>query len=181
MASGLSMPVGFKNGTDGDVRTAVNALASSAHPHSFIGTDQTGQTSILETTGNDACHIILRGGKDGPNYRAHHIDAARAVLEDAGLSAGMMVDCSHGNSRKDYTRQPGVLEAVVNLRAQGKREITGIMLESNLVAGRQAIPEDPSELVYGCSITDACIGWEATEELMLWAYETLARQPALKG
>jgi 3-deoxy-7-phosphoheptulonate synthase len=180
MASGLSMPVGFKNGTDGDVRTAVNALSSSRHPHSFIGTDQQGVTSILETTGNDATHIILRGGKDGANYRPHHIDAACAVLEEAGVDPSLMVDCSHGNSRKDYTRQPGVLESVVNQRAEGRREITGFMLESNLVQGRQRIPEDPGDLVYGCSITDACLGWEATEELLLWAHETLSMQPALE-
>ncbi|MFO8065588.1 MAG: 3-deoxy-7-phosphoheptulonate synthase [Spirochaetia bacterium] len=180
MASGLSMPIGFKNGTDGDVRTAVNALASSRHPHSFIGTDQEGQTSILETMGNDATHIILRGGKDGPNYRPHHIDAACAVLQDAGVEPSLMVDCSHGNSRKDYTRQPGVLESVINQRAEGKREILGIMLESNLVQGRQPIPEDPGDLIYGCSITDPCLGWEATEEVLLWAHETLSKQPALE-
>jgi 3-deoxy-7-phosphoheptulonate synthase len=180
MASGLSMPVGFKNGTDGDVRTAVNALASSRNPHSFIGTDQEGRTSVLETAGNDATHIILRGGKDGPNYKKHHIDAACSVLQDAGVQASLMVDCSHANSRKDYTRQPGVLESIVNQRAEGKQEIMGFMLESNLVQGRQRIPDDPQDLVYGCSITDACLGWEATEELLLWAHETLAKQPVLE-
>jgi 3-deoxy-7-phosphoheptulonate synthase len=178
MASGLSMPVGFKNGTDGDVRTAVNALASSRHPHSFIGTDQQGQTSVLETAGNDTSHIILRGGKDGPNYRAHHIDAACAVLREAGVDPSVMVDCSHGNSRKNHSRQTEVLESVVNQRAEGRREIMGIMLESNLVEGRQPIPEDPGDLVYGCSITDPCLGWEATEEILLWAHETLSRVPA---
>lgn len=178
MASGLSMPVGFKNGTDGDVRTAVNALSSSRHPHSFIGTDQEGQTSVLETNGNDTSHIILRGGKDGPNYRGHHIDAACAVLEEAGVEPSLMVDCSHGNSRKEFARQTEVLESVVNQRAEGKREIMGIMLESNLVEGRQPIPEDPKDLVYGCSITDPCLGWDATEEILLWAHDTLSRVPA---
>jgi 3-deoxy-7-phosphoheptulonate synthase len=178
MASGLSMPVGFKNGTDGDVRTAVNALASSRHPHSFIGTDQAGQTSVLETAGNDSTHIILRGGKDGPNYRGHHIDAACAVLTEAGVEPSLMVDCSHGNSRKNASRQTEVLESVVHQRAEGKREIMGIMLESNIVEGRQPIPDDLSELVYGCSITDACLGWEATEEILLWAHSTLSKVPA---
>jgi 3-deoxy-7-phosphoheptulonate synthase len=178
MASGLSMPVGFKNGTDGDVRTAVNALASSRHPHSFIGTDQQGQTSILETAGNDTSHIILRGGKDGPNYRSHHIDAACTVLKEAGVEPSVMVDCSHGNSRKNFSRQTEVLESVINQRAEGRREIMGIMLESNLVEGRQPIPEDFGELVYGCSITDPCLGWESTEEILLWAHETLSRVPA---
>ncbi|MFP4373395.1 MAG: 3-deoxy-7-phosphoheptulonate synthase [Spirochaetaceae bacterium] len=178
MASGLSMPVGFKNGTDGDVRTAVNALASSRHPHSFIGTDQAGRTSVLETAGNDSTHIILRGGKDGPNYRGHHIDAACAVLTEAGVAPSLMVDCSHGNSRKSAARQTDVLESVVHQRAEGKREIMGIMLESNIVEGRQPIPDDPSELVYGCSITDPCLGWEATEDILLWAHATLSKVPA---
>ena len=178
MASGLSMPVGFKNGTDGDVRTAVNALASSRHPHSFIGTDQAGQTSVLETAGNDSTHIILRGGKDGPNYRGHHIDAACAVLTEAGVEPSLMVDCSHGNSRKNAARQTEVLESIVHQRAEGKREIMGIMLESNLIEGRQPIPDDLNELVYGCSITDACLGWEATEEILLWAHSTLSKVPA---
>jgi 3-deoxy-7-phosphoheptulonate synthase len=133
---------------------------------------------VLETAGNDTSHIILRGGKDGPNYRAHHIDAACAVLREAGVDPSVMVDCSHGNSRKNHSRQTEVLESVVNQRAEGRREIMGIMLESNLVEGRQPIPEDPGDLVYGCSITDPCLGWEATEEILLWAHETLSRVPA---
>ncbi|MFW5729306.1 MAG: 3-deoxy-7-phosphoheptulonate synthase, partial [Spirochaetota bacterium] len=130
MASGLSMPVGFKNGTDGSVDAAVNALASSRHAHSFIGIDQEGRTCILSTAGNSATHVILRGGREAPNYEPHHVKAAVAKLEEAGLDARLLVDCSHGNSRKVPERQSEVLESVISQRLMGRRSIVGFMVES---------------------------------------------------
>lgn len=174
MASGLSMPVGYKNGTDGSVQTAVNAFASSVHPHSFIGIDQDGRTSILSTTGNPVGHIILRGGKNGPNYHDETVEDACALMEDAGLEPRVVIDCSHGNSRKNPSRQRKVLNSAVRQRVEGRREIVGIMIESNLEPGRQSIPDDPSELQHGVSITDACIGWPETEELLEWASARLS-------
>ena len=179
MASGLSMPVGFKNGTDGGVDAAVNALASSRHPHSFIGIDQDGRTCILTTAGNTTSHVILRGGRDAPNYEPHNVKAAVTKLEEAGIDARLLIDCSHGNSRKDHTRQPTVLESVISQRLMGRRSIVGFMLESNIHAGRQAIPEQPGDLDYGVSITDACLGWDKTVELLRWAHGQLAEDEAL--
>jgi 3-deoxy-7-phosphoheptulonate synthase len=174
MASGLSMPVGFKNATDGSVDAAVNALASSMNPHRFIGIDQDGRTCILKTAGNTTSHVILRGGREGPNYEPHQVKAAVAKLEDAGIEPRLLVDCSHGNSRKDHTRQPAVLESVVSQRLMGRRSIVGFMIESNIGPGRQQIPADPAELQYGVSITDACLGWHDTERLLRKAHEDLA-------
>jgi 3-deoxy-7-phosphoheptulonate synthase len=174
MASGLSMPVGYKNGTDGSVLTAVNAFASSVHPHSFIGIDPDGRTSILSTTGNPAGHIILRGGKSGPNYHDETVEDACSLMADAGLEPRVVIDCSHGNSRKDHTRQRKVLNSAIRQRIEGRREIIGVMIESNLEPGRQSIPDDPAELQYGVSITDGCIGWPETEELLEWAAKRLS-------
>ncbi len=171
MASGLSMPVGYKNGTDGNVETAVNALASSMHPHSFIGIDQEGRTCVLNTRGNPSGHLILRGGRAGPNYDAEHVAAAAAALEKAGVPKQLVIDCSHGNSRKDPSRQRLVLEDVLHQRAEGTASIRGVMIESNLHHGRQKV--GPKEtLSYGVSITDACIGWDETEELLRSAAES---------
>jgi 3-deoxy-7-phosphoheptulonate synthase len=178
MASGLSMPVGFKNGTDGSIETAVNALASSVEPHSFIGIDQEGRTCILRTTGNERGHIILRGGKDGPNYHDESVEDAMAMLKNAGLGQSVMIDCSHANSRRDYARQEKVLQSVIRQRLEGNRSLIGFMLESNIHEGRQAIPEDLSQLEYGISVTDACISWEKTEELLMKAYESLVSRRA---
>ncbi len=177
MASGLSMPIGYKNGTDGHVDTAVNAMASSFHPHSFIGIDQEGRTCVLNTTGNPSGHLILRGGRNGPNYEPEFVQRAGEVLEKAGLPRRLVVDCSHGNSRKDHTRQRAVLESVLRQRAAGESSIRGAMLESNLVAGRQEVaPRE--QLVYGLSITDPCIGWDETERLLLRAAEAEAGRKA---
>ncbi|MFP4642952.1 MAG: 3-deoxy-7-phosphoheptulonate synthase [Spirochaetales bacterium] len=171
MASGLSMPVGYKNGTDGNVDTAVNAMASSMHPHSFIGIDQEGRTCVLNTTGNPSGHLILRGGRSGPNYDAGHVASAADVLAKAGLPGQLVIDCSHGNSRKDPARQRLVLEDVLRQRAEGTRAVRGVMIESNLHPGRQEV--GPKEtLSYGVSITDACIGWEETEAILRSAAES---------
>lgn len=166
MASGLSMPVGFKNGTDGSIETALNAMISSLRPHSFIGIDQEGHTAVIHTTGNQAVHVILRGGRGGPNYRSWDIVRVEELLRCMDLPLNILVDCSHGNSEKDPRRQGKVLEAVLDQRLGGGRSITGFMLESNLVAGRQDLAGDPSLLTYGQSITDACIGWDETVGLL---------------
>jgi len=173
MASGLSVPVGFKNGTDGSIDAAINAFSSSMHPHSFIGIDQHGLTCVLNTTGNEMGHVILRGGRSGPNYHDEQVEDTAAALEEAKLPPRVMIDCSHMNSRRDHSRQQKVLRSVVRQRAQGQSAIIGFMLESNLKSGRQPIPKRPGQLEYGVSITDACIGWEQTEELLRWANRSL--------
>ncbi|SIQ21580.1 3-deoxy-D-arabinoheptulosonate-7-phosphate synthase [Alkalispirochaeta americana] len=166
MASGLSMPVGFKNGTDGSIETALNAMISSLRPHSFIGIDQEGSTAVIHTTGNRAVHVILRGGRGGPNYQSWDIVRVEELLRSMDLPLNILVDCSHGNSEKDPRRQTKVLSSILDQRLGGRRSITGFMLESNLVAGRQDLAGDPSRLVYGQSITDACIGWDETVGLL---------------
>jgi 3-deoxy-7-phosphoheptulonate synthase len=173
MSSGLSMPIGFKNGTDGSVDTAVNAMTSSKHSHSFIGIDLDGKTCVLRTSGNDMGHLILRGGKDGPNYYRDHIEKAGQALRNAGLIDKVMVDCSHANSGKNHQRQHIVLEDIIRQRLSGVDEVMGFMLESNHFPGNQAIPEDISQLKYGVSVTDACIGWEETVELITEAKRML--------
>ena len=165
LASGLSMPVGFKNGTDGNVEIAIDAVRSAAHPHRFLGVTKDGVAAILGTRGNPDCHVILRGGHGGPNYSAADVARVGAALGTAGLSPRVMIDCSHANSRKDYTRQPHVLSAVADQVRAGSRTILGVMLESFLVAGRQSVvPGRP--LVYGQSITDGCMDWGMTAELL---------------
>ncbi len=166
MASGLSTPVGFKNGTDGNLGVAINALQSVSQPHHFLGIDQSGQVTVLQTRGNDAAHIILRGGNGQPNYDSVNIAMCEETLRKAGLPESIMVDCSHGNSNKDFHLQPLVAEDVVNQIIGGNKSIVGIMLESSLKEGNQKIPTDLSELEYGVSVTDACIGWEDTERLL---------------
>ena len=161
LASGLSMPVGFKNGTDGGVQIAVDALRAAAHPHCFLGVSEQGLAGIVATSGNADCHLILRGGQSGPNYDAPSVQKALAALRDAGLSARLMVDTSHGNSDKDHRRQPLVAREVAAQVAQGETGIVGLMMESFLVDGRQDLA-DRARLVYGQSVTDACLGWEAT-------------------
>jgi 3-deoxy-7-phosphoheptulonate synthase len=161
LASGLSMPVGFKNGTDGNVQIAVDAVRAGSHPHSFLSVTKQGLAAIVSTKGNDACHVILRGGAPRPNYQAQDVEAAARVLQKAGLPARLMIDCSHGNSGKDHTRQPGVARDIAAQVADGSPYIFGLMLESHLVGGRQdARPGAP--LTYGQSITDACLGWDDT-------------------
>ena len=168
MASGLSMPVGFKNATDGGLQVAIDALVSSSHGHSFLGITGDGQTAVVETTGNEHGHIILRGGGGVPNYSPSDIAAAKTKLRGVGSARPIMVDCSHGNSNKDYTKQPEVFKDVVGQHSAGETAINGLMLESNLVAGKQPLTK-PEELTYGQSITDGCISWETTEELLLEA------------
>ncbi|MEX2443807.1 MAG: 3-deoxy-7-phosphoheptulonate synthase, partial [Alkalispirochaeta sp.] len=168
MASGLSMPVGFKNGTDGSIESALNAMASSLSPHSFIGINQEGDTCVINTTGNDQVHVILRGGRGGPNYYGWDIVRVEEMLRHNGLPHNILVDCSHGNSQKDHRNQSKVLRDIVTQRREGRRSITGFMVESNLVSGRQDLKGPVDTLVYGQSITDACIGWEETVELLRW-------------
>jgi 3-deoxy-7-phosphoheptulonate synthase len=166
MASGLSMPVGFKNGTDGSVQTAIDAMKSSRTPHSFLGIDQDGSTSIIKTTGNPDSHIVLRGGRDGANYEPRAVAAVCETLKKSGLPQAVMIDCSHANSGKDPGRQPMVWESILSQRAAGRREIIGAMLESNIHFGGQSLNSDPATLKYGVSITDGCMNWEMTEELL---------------
>ena len=161
LASALSMPVGFKNGTDGGVQIAIDAVRAAAHPHRFLGVTEQGLAGIVATRGNPDCHVILRGGATGTNYDAISVQKTLAALRDAGMPARLMIDASHGNSEKDYKRQPVVVREVAGHLAQGEAGISGMMMESFLVDGRQDL-RDPTQLVYGQSITDACMGWETT-------------------
>ena len=166
MASGLSMPVGFKNGTDGSLGIAINALQSAASGHNFMGINKSGQVSIIKTQGNPDGHIILRGGKQ-PNYDSVCVAECEAELNDNNLTAGLVVDCSHANSSKDFRRQPLVAQNVVNQILEGNQSIIGIMLESHLHSGNQSSTNKSlAELEYGVSITDGCIDWHTTEELI---------------
>ena len=161
LASGLSMPIGFKNGTDGGVQIAIDAVRAAAHPHSFLGVTEQGLAGIVSTRGNVDCHVILRGGQSGPNYDAASVGKALAALRAAGVPPRLMVDTSHGNSEKDYRRQPRVAQDIAAQIEQGERGIIGVLMESFLVEGRQDLT-DPARLVYGQSITDACLSWEMT-------------------
>ena len=163
MASGLSCPVGFKNGTDGSLDVALNALESAAHPHSFLGINPEGQVSVVHTKGNSHAHVVLRGGSNGPNYSEADIASAEAALIDLGRTPSIMVDCSHANSSKDHRNQIKVAQSVCEQIARGNRSITGVMVESHLHEGNQKISDD---LSYGVSITDSCISWETTETLL---------------
>ncbi|HLH54901.1 MAG TPA: 3-deoxy-7-phosphoheptulonate synthase [Verrucomicrobiae bacterium] len=174
MASGLSMPVGFKNGTDGSLQIALDAMISARAPHSFLGIDQDGVTSIIRTIGNPVGHIVLRGGRARPNYDAASLRDAEQQLEKAGLPPVLMVDCSHANSGKQHARQEEVWRSVIEQRVEGNQAIIGTMLESYLHEGNQPFPRPLKELGYGISITDACLGWEATERMLRWANEKLA-------
>ena len=165
LASGLSCPVGFKNGTSGNVQIAIEAILSAGHPHTFLGHSKHGQSAILFTAGNADCHIILRGGRETVNYDPASVDQTCRLLEESGQTPRVMIDCSHANSRKDHTRQPAVCRDVAAQIAAGDRRIVGVMLESNLVAGAQKLVPG-RELVYGQSITDACIGWDETCTLL---------------
>ena len=166
MASGLSMPIGFKNGTDGSASTAIHAMEAAARPHHFLGINKDGSAAIVSTSGNPSGHLVLRGGKQGTNFHAEAIEAAAAALEKDGLPSRVMVDCSHGNSNKDYRRQGEVATAVADQLRQGSPHVMGVMIESHLVAGNQKIPADLSQLTYGQSITDACIDLSTTRELL---------------
>ncbi len=166
MSSALSMPVGFKNGTDGSVEVALNALESVGVPHHFLGVNQRGQIAVIHTRGNRYGHIILRGGAKGPNFDSVHVALAEEALAKRGLRRAVVVDCSHANSGKDHNRQPLVLEDVLRQATEGRRSIVGVMVESNLKGGRQSIPKDRSRLEYGVSVTDACVDWPTTEAML---------------
>ncbi|WP_373819983.1 3-deoxy-7-phosphoheptulonate synthase [Glaesserella sp.] len=174
MASGLSMAVGFKNGTDGNLGVAINAMQASAQGHSFIGINQEGQVTVLTTKGNPDGHVILRGGK-APNFEAQYVAECEQVLRKAGLPEAIMIDCSHGNSNKDYRRQPLVAENVLQQLAAGNQSIIGLMIESHLFAGNQSSEQPFEQMKYGVSITDACIDWETTETLLTRFAETLRK------
>lgn len=163
MSSGLSSPVGFKNGTDGGLTVATNALLSVSNPHRFLGINGQGQVAVIETTGNQYGHIVLRGGSKGTNYDADSVKACEEALEKAKLKQNIMIDLSHANSSKDHNRQPIVLDDVATQINNGNRSIVGLMIESNIGAGNQSIKADKAELEYGVSITDACIDWATTD------------------
>ena len=177
MASGLSCPVGFKNGTDGSLGVAINALESVASPHRFLGISPTGQVSVIQTKGNAHGHVVLRGGSSGPNYSPEHIQACEAALEKLGLTQSIMVDCSHANSNKDHRQQRNVVNSVSQQIAAGNRSITGLMIESHLHEGNQSI-SNPDGLSHGVSITDACINWDETDSLLRQLAEQLASRPS---
>ena len=174
MASGLSMPVGFKNGTDGSLQIALDAMVSARTPHSFLGIDQEGVTSIIRTTGNPVGHVVLRGGRTRTNYDEASLREAEAKLRSASLPPVLMVDCSHANSGKQHARQEEVWHSVIAQRTAGNRALIGLMVESYLQEGSQPFPENPAQLAYGISITDACVGWEVTERMLRWAAEQYA-------
>ena len=171
MASGLSMPVGFKNGTDGSAQIAVDAMISAKSAHAFLGIDHAGQTAVINTKGNPDGHLVLRGGREGPNFGAESIADAHRLLNQAEVRSELLVDCSHGNSNKDHRRQQIAFKDVIGQRIDGNDNIIGCMLESNLFPGAQKLNGDPDSLEYGVSVTDACIGWDETEELLRWAYD----------
>ncbi len=170
MASGLSMPVGFKNGTDGHLQSAIDALCAAGTPHSFLGIDDDGRTAIVDTTGNPWTHLILRGGRSGPNFAAEVVAEAAAALRRAGLAPRIMVDCSHANSGKRSANQCVAWRSVLAQRRAGPGPLVGAMLESHLHAGAQPLGPDPAALQYGVSITDECIGWDETAALLQEAY-----------
>ena len=172
MASGLSMPVGFKNGTDGNLDVAVNAMLAARAPQSFIGIDHDGHTCIVQTTGNPYGHLVLRGGKR-PNYDPLSIEEARLQLAGQNLPEGILVDCSHANSKKKFQGQPIVWRNLIQQALAGNDALIGLMLESNLYEGNQKYSGDSDALAYGVSITDECISWETTESLLRWAHEQL--------
>lgn len=174
MASGLSMPLGFKNATSGDVKVAINAIKAASAPQTFLGISMQGLASAVTTRGNPACHVVLRGGENGTNYDAASISSARSLLEKAGLPPAIMVDCSHANSGKDFRRQPDVLRTIVDTLVAGQDAIIGAMMESNIADGNQPINSDRSKLHYGVSVTDPCISWETTESLVKEIYASLA-------
>jgi len=176
MASGLSMPVGLKNGTDGSLQTAIDAMGATRQPHSFLGINEEGVTSIVRTTGNPHAHVVLRGGRAKTNYDAESIRAAEEKLTSEKLQPVLMVDCSHANSEKKFARQEDVWHSVIAQRVEGTRSLIGLMVESNLFEGSQPIPKNLNDLRYGVSITDSCISWETTERMLRWGYEALSKQ-----
>ncbi len=173
MSSGLSTPVGFKNGTDGDIEAAVNAVVSAGRPHSFLGINGQGRTAIIRTRGNRYGHLVLRGGGGRPNFDTVSISLAEQALVKAGLPQNIVVDCSHANSWKKPELQPLVMRDVVHQIREGNRSVVGFMIESFIEPGHQPIPADRSQLKYGCSVTDACVGWATTVEMLRIAHQVL--------
>lgn len=163
LASGLSMPVGFKNGTGGAVQIALDAIGASAQSHHFLSVTKQGVSAIVTTSGNKACHLILRGGSNGPNYSREEIDRVTARLKESGLPEQLMIDCSHGNSKKDYRNQPLVAADLCQQISAGAKDIASVMIESNLIEGNQKISD---HMTYGQSVTDACINWQTTEDVL---------------
>ena len=178
MSSALSMPVGFKNGTDGGVEVALNALESVGAAHHFLGVNQKGQSAVIRTKGNKYGHVILRGGNKGPNYDRVHIAQVDKELQKRKQRRAIVVDCSHANSNKDHALQPLVMDDVVEQVVEGDRSIVGVMIESNLHEGKQGIPKDLKALKHGVSVTDACVGWETTEAMLLKAAARLRKGSA---
>jgi 3-deoxy-7-phosphoheptulonate synthase len=162
LASGLSAPIGFKNSTDGSIQIAIDAIKSASNPHMFLSVTKKGNSAIVSTSGNSDCHVIHRGGSIGPNYSEEQIIATSNLLQKNGIDTGIMVDLSHANSNKDFNNQMVVANSIGNQIATGNEDIVGIMIESNLVQGNQAISADKSTLLYGQSVTDACLGWDST-------------------
>ena len=173
MASGLSMPVGLKNSTDGSLQVALDAMAATRHPHSFLGMNEQGETAIVRTTGNPNAHVVLRGGRAMTNYDAESIRVAEAKLVSEKLPPILMVDCSHANSSKQFAKQEDVWHSVIEQRQGGTKSLIGLMVESHLSEGNQPIPPDLATLRYGVSITDSCIGWETTERMLRWGHAAL--------
>ncbi|WP_307839094.1 3-deoxy-7-phosphoheptulonate synthase [Deefgea sp. CFH1-16] len=181
MSSGLSTPVGFKNGTDGDISIAINAILSASHPHSFLGLNGQGRVSIVRTRGNQYGHVVLRGGDGRPNYDTVSVAMAEQALKKAKLPCNIIVDCSHANSYKKPELQPLVMNDVINQVVNGSQALVGVMIESNLVVGNQKIPADLSQLIYGCSVTDGCIDWASTESMLRDAAQRLAAAKAARA
>ena len=175
MASGLSMPVGLKNGTDGSLQVAIDAMGATAHPHSFLGMNEDGVTSIVRTNGNPNAHVVLRGGRAMTNYDPASIKAAEQKLISEKLPAVMMVDCSHANSEKKFAKQEEVWRSVIEQHVGGTKSLIGLMVESHLNEGNQPIPKNKCDLRYGVSITDSCVGWETTERMLRWGCEQLRK------
>jgi 3-deoxy-7-phosphoheptulonate synthase len=173
MSSGLSFPVGFKNGTDGSLQVAIDAMGAACHPHNFIGVNREGRISIVRTTGNANVHLVLRGGNDQPNYKASDIATTMQRLDKADIKTSIMVDCSHANSCKDHTRQEGVMNDVMDQVAGGNSNIGSLMIESFLEEGNQKMTEKFEDLTYGVSITDKCVNWETTERMLRHAHAKL--------
>jgi 3-deoxy-7-phosphoheptulonate synthase len=175
MASGLSMPVGLKNGTDGSLQVAIDAMGAAGHPHSFLGINEDGVTSIVRTAGNPDAHVVLRGGRAKTNYDAESIRAAEQKLISEKLPPVLMVDCSHANSEKKFAKQEDVWHSVIQQRIAGTHSLIGLMVESHLHEGNQPIPKSLRDLRYGVSITDSCVNWEITERMLRWGCEALAK------
>ena len=175
MASGLSMPVGLKNSTDGSLQVAIDAMGATRNSHSFLGVNEDGVTSVVRTNGNPNAHVVLRGGRAMTNYDAASIQLAEQKLVSEKLPPVLMVDCSHANSEKKFAKQEEVWRSVIEQRVNGTKSLTGIMVESHLSEGNQPIPKNISELRYGVSVTDSCIGWEATERMLRWGYQELGK------